>query len=144
MLTQITGYPFSKKQKEKYNQSPSCFPNNILPLFKHFPIAFASEKVQRFQFSRNNVHSVWYHMMAQREIKVTYLFFVCFTGDSVFQLQCWNRERKSKSIDFPRNILVIALQFWLIGVFPKCFTEFADKNIFHYNNLRARTCHFLC
>ena len=33
-----------------------------------------------------------------------------------------------------------------IGVFPKCFTEFAefrDKNICHYSK-RARTCHFLC
>ena len=40
--------------------------------------------------------------------------FVCFTSDSVFQLQCSNRERKSKSIDFPRNIFIIALQFWPI------------------------------
>ena len=28
-------------------------------------------------------------------------------------------------------------------VFPKCFTEFSDKNICHYSK-RARTCHLLC
>ena len=31
----------------------------------------------------------------------------------------------------------------VIGVFPKCFTEFSDKNIYHYNE-RAQTCHLLC
>ena len=30
-----------------------------------------------------------------------------------------------------------------IGVFPKCFTEFSDKNICHYSK-RAQTCHLLC
>ena len=28
-------------------------------------------------------------------------------------------------------------------VFPKCFIEFSDKNIFHYST-RAQSCHLLC
>ena len=31
----------------------------------------------------------------------------------------------------------------IIGVFPKCFTEFSVKNIFHYSK-RTRSCHLLC
>ena len=51
------------------------------------------------------------------------------------------------SYDFEASIWEVSYQskelLWSvhhIGVLPKCFTEFSDKNIFHYSK-KDRTCH---
>ena len=91
------------------------------------------------KFKRNNIKLIAYF---NTSLTVTDL---CASGDS-FTRSC-PVFKSEQLIKTKTNLIILCIVVQDItsdnGVFPKCFTEFSDKNICH-SRKRARTCHLLC